>query len=453
MIPTPILPNPLGTKVKHDDLIFTASDPRKTRVPVDEYSIIVCENDPKIYVSTLANCMEIDEVKFPYYLQHTDLFENAQEIFRNCFGVEPDVLIASVYKKDFTKSSFLFSNRKLIDNALNKVDNICVFNLNNSNEPGKISNKIKAELKLRKLKYLKINGNELSITLPYRVFPVIGTYNDLRFGTNPNFSLIFGSFLSEEIYKLNKEEEKNKEKVRESNVDYPIETLIKEDTEESNPSLWISQFDEKIKKIFELGIPLYCIKKFDLHNPDYISNKKKKKEEIPGFENYTPWDMNAFYESINKQAVTRFNDVIVRLLLGYNRASFLGINIDAFVATMADFFELDRTPSTVENSSSLQNQLIRKFEKASFFADNITDLSVKHFIEFFIVESIIDFSEFFEDPAKELRKAMAEKVETRKLIGTGEILSRFLTNETPNNNYTRHINGQIVAKNNISQWV
>ena len=78
---------------------------------------------------------------------------------------------------------------------------------------------------------------------------------------------------------------------------------------------------------------------------------------------------------------------------------------------------------------------------------------MKHFIEFFIVESIIDFNEFFEDPAKELRKAMAEKVETRKLIGTGEILSRFLNNEEFNNNYTRHLNGQIVAKNNIARWI
>lgn len=453
MIPTPTLPNPLGTIVKHDDLIFTASDPKKTRVPVDEYSIIVCENDPKVYVSTLSNCMEIDEVKFPYYLQHTDLFENGQKIFRDCFGVEPDVLIASVYKKDFTKSSFLFSNRKLIENALNKVDNVCVFNLNNSNEPGKISKKIKDELKLRKLKYLKLADKELSITLPYRVFPVVGTYNDLRFGTNPNFSLIFGSFLSEEIYKLNKEDEKYKANAKVTNSDNPFETVTKEDTEESNPSLWISHFDEKIKRIFGLGIPLYCIKKFDLHNPEYISNKKKKNEEILGFENYAPWDMSAFYESINRQAVTRFNEVIVRLLLGYNRASFLGIDLDAFVATMADFFELDRTPSTVENSSSLQSQLIRKFEKANYFASNVNNLTMKHFIEFFIVESIIDFNEFFEDPAKELRKAMAEKVETRKLIGTGEILSRFLNNEDFNDNYTRHLNGQIVAKNNIAQWV
>lgn len=451
MIPTPKLTNPIGTIVKHDDLIFTASDPKKTRVPVDEYSIIVCENDPKVYVSTLSNCMEIDEVKFPYYLQHTDLFENAQKIFKDCFGVDSDVLIASVYKKDFTKSSFLFSNRQLIENALNKVDNVCVFNLNNSNEPGKISKKIKDELKLRKLKYLKLADDELSITLPYRVFPVVGTYNDLRFGTNPNFSLIFGSFLSEEIYKLNKEEEKNKGKA--NNIDNLFETIIKEDNEESNPSLWISHFDEKIKQIFGLGIPLYCIKKFDLHNPDYILNKKKKNEEIQGFENYTPWDMNPFYESINRQAVTRFNDVIIRLLLGYNRASYLGIDIDAFVATMADFFELDRTPSTVENSLSLQNQLIRKFEKASFFAANVRGLSMKHFIEFFIVESIIDFKEFFEDPAKELRKAMAEKVETRKLIGSGEILSRFLTNETANDNYARHLKGQIIAKNDIAKWL
>ena len=48
---------------------------------------------------------------------------------------------------------------------------------------------------------------------------------------------------------------------------------------------------------------------------------------------------------------------------------------------------------------------------------------------------------------------MAEKVETRKLIGTGEILSRFLNNEEFNNNYTRHLNGQIVAKNNIARWI
>ena len=449
MIQIPTLPNPLGTKVKHDDLIFTASDARKSRVTINDFSIIVCENDPKVYISTLANCMEIDKVRLPYYLQHTDLFENAQKIFTDNFGVEPDVLLASVYKTDFSKSSFLFANRKHIENALKGVDNVCDFDLNKTNEATKVLNKIKTEAKERELKYFSIEKDKLTFTLPNRVFPVVGTYNDLSFDSNPNFNLIFGSFLQQEIYDINKEETKKTNTINSN--DNLKESNLKDD--DSNPSLWISHFDEKIKALFKVGIPLYCIKKFDLHNSDYITKKEKEVVVIPGFDNYDPWDMSAFYESINRQTVTKFNEVIVNLLLGYNRASFLTIDIDAFVATMADFYELDRTPATVEYSISLQAKLSKKFAKASYFAGNIRKLTMKHFIEFFIVESIIDFSDFIEDPAKEIRHAMAEKYETTKLIGNRQILTGFLNDELPNSKYKPYLAGHIQAKKDISKWI
>jgi hypothetical protein len=452
MVTVPTLPNIIGTKVKHDDLTFTASDPKKTRVTLDDYSIIVCENDPRIYISTLVNCMEIDGVKIPYYLQHTDLFINAQKIFRDCFGVEPDVLLASVYKKDFSKSSFLFANRRHIENALKGTDNICVFDLSNSDEPAKINRKVKEEIKKRKLKYIEIENQELTFTLPSRVFPVIGTYNDLRFDNNPNFNLIFGSFLHQEIYDSSKTEEKtspliNQPKIEESDGAKNITS------EDSNPLLWESCFDEKIRQLFKVGIPLYCIKKFDLHNPSYIVKMNKENVFLPGFEKFDPWNMSEFYESINRQAVTKFNETIVNLLLGYNRASYLTINIDAYIATMPHFYNLDRTPSSVEFNETLQVSLSRKYEQAYYFAKSISGLTMKHFIEFFIVESIIDFLDFFDDPAKELRRAMAEKDETSKLIGNREILSKFLNNDMPNTDYSRFLNGQMIAKKDISSWI
>jgi hypothetical protein len=449
MIDKPILPNPIGTKLKHDDLIFTSSDPMKTRVTINDYSIIVCDNDPKVYVSTLINCLKHGDVKIPYYLQHIDLFENAQKIFTECFGTEPDVLIASIYKKDYTKSSFLFGNRKMIDNSLKNIDNEYKIELKDLYDLKSMDKKIKTESNLRKFEYLKINDKELTIKLPSRVFPVIGASNDLNFHTNPNFSLIFGSFLNEEIYRLTKiEEENNYLELNE------IKSIYNESKEEdSNPSEWIYHIDEELEKSFGNGIPLYCIKRFDLHNPYHILGKIKKKQDIQPFNLFKPWDVNAFYTEINDQAAAKFNDVIVRLMLGYNRASHLPITIDAFSATMADFFELDRTPETVELSSSLQGKLRRKYQKSKSFANGIGNLSVKHFIEYFIVESIIDFDKFHEDPTKEFKHAMAERNETYKLIGNKEILSSFLDKGSPNQKYNRFLNGQILARKNISPWV
>lgn len=449
MIPTPQLPNIEGTKLKHDDLIFTSSDSKKTRVPVDDYSIIVCENNPTKYVATLFNCLSADDVNYPYYLQHTDLFESAQKIFKDCFSLEPDVLIASVYKKDFTKSSYLFGNRKMIENALNNISNEYTFNLNNSDDINGIDRLINAEKNNRKLPYLTINEKNLNIILPTGVFPVIGVTNDIKFDSNPNFTLILGSFLSEEIYKISKEEYKELEQeLRDRNNNEQ-----KSKTQESNTSEWQSFFDQKLRNSFGGGIPLYCIKKYDLHNPNHIINRLSKEQSIHPFDLFEPWGVDDFYRIVNRQAVTKFNETIVRLLIGYNKASYLHIEVDAFVATMADFYELDRTPKTVEYSESLQRALRRKYEKAQTFTQGVSSLSVKHFIEYFIIESIIDFDKFFEDPAKELRHVMAEQDETFKLISSKEILSSFLDNDRPNRNFSEYIDGHISAKNNIVQWI
>jgi hypothetical protein len=136
-------------------------------------------------------------------------------------------------------------------------------------------------------------------------------------------------------------------------------------------------------------------------------------------------------------------------MVAYNRSAFLKLNSLAFEAFIADFFELDRTPSTVKRSKLLQKKLRTKFRQASVYAKKIENLKMTHFIHFFILESTISFAMFKADPVKSIKKAMAEKYETQKLIGKREILSSFLNKSNPNEEYNTHLADQIEARSKI----
>lgn len=427
MISISTLPNKISTELIYDDFIFTSR--KRNNIPVPELSIIINKDDVDQYICTLPRTIDLRSNKIPFYLQHTDLFRNAQLIFTNLFGVEPDILIIYAYKNDSTKSAFLFSNIDFIQNvnispiqfkykphAKSTLNNI-VSKINNEKKNERTHNNISYE------------NSELHFTLPKGIFPVIGAYNDLTADDkNPNFNLIFGSYFSEQFYNLNKE--------LESDLLVKISNHLLHREEDK----WEGDIDSRLKNLYRAGIPLYCVKNFNLKSTNF-------------YQYFDPSNMTNYFQYVNPLCADDFAITISNMLLSYNRGTYLPASANEFAACMPHFYKVDRTPQSVRNTESLQNKLRNLYDTADAFGTGKSNLNFKDFIEFFILESIIDFELFFQNPGQELYKALTHKRTMNQLVGDGEILSNFLKNAIPNNDFELFKNDQVLAKTNVQQYL
>lgn len=430
MLPIPAQPSKIGTVLTHDDFFFASKN--RNNIPVPEFSIIINSANYDQYICAIPRVIDLNGSRVPFYLQHTDLFINAQSVYRNLFGIEPDILLIYAYKNDSTKSAFLFSNRKFINDAsVNRLPITFNYSPQNKTVAKEIESKIKNETNSnRKINNIIIENGVFRFTLPTGIFPVIGAYNDLTAeDKNPSFNLIFGSFFSDKFYQLNID----------LNREYYEETTRPlNNVEESHE--WESQVDSKLRSQFSKGIPLYCIKNFNLKNPSYYGL-------------FNPNNMNTYYQNVNEKCADDFVLVISNLLLSYSRGGYLPTTSDEFAACLPHFYKVDRTKHSVKNTLSLQTKLRNIYDTATNFGLSIPNLNFKDFIEFFILESIIDFDVFLANPGQELYKALVHKRTMSQLVGENEILTRFLSNTAPNNDYSLFVDNQVNAKAEIDPFL
>lgn len=427
MIKIPSTPTVLSSQLLHDDFFF-ASRSRKN-ILVKDLSIIVNKDDYDQYVCAVPKNIEHNGTLLPFYLQHTDLFNNAQKIFEQIFSVSADLLLIYAYKNDLTKSSFLFSNKNLIEEALRKQVIKFPFRSNNGVLKEKVEKKIIKEQKNeRNISNIKIAEEEIFYSLPKGVFPVIGAFNALHESEkHPNFNLIFGSLYSDQFYDLNRAISQEAYRENDSLFELPAKAKKNE---------WEFGIDSFVKNNFKRGLPLYCVKKFDLKN-EY------------SFTLYDPTDMTNFFNKINQLCVDDFIDSITNLLLGYSRGNYLPLDNNAFECCMPHFYNVDRTEQTVAKKPALQVKLKELYDVANDFGKGKPDLCFRHFIEFFILESMIDLENFKINPGEEINNALIEKRTIKQLIGESEILKDFLTKDTPNSSFNLFVNNQIEAKRRI----
>ena len=116
MIDLKTLPEIVRTQLRDDPFIYTASN--QQQVNIENLAAIVRSDLVTDVIRVLPRSAYSNR---PFYLQHTDLFEKAQELFLMLFGVEPDLLIYS-YKCDYSSSIFLFANEGLVENAKRKEE-------------------------------------------------------------------------------------------------------------------------------------------------------------------------------------------------------------------------------------------------------------------------------------------------------------------------------------------
>lgn len=418
----------MQTQLKNDPFLFKASNGRT--VDIEKLSAIVKSNDV-IDVVQVLNRFEYESGYYPFYLQHTDLFNNAQQLFFNTFGLEPDIVIYS-YKVDSSVSFFLFANKSLIDKSIS--DEEIELNLSGLDERIKhYRSQVKTEeQKGIEVNNLKVNEDSISVKLPMGAFPVIGAINsfdNVGLRRIPNFNLIFGS----EYLKL-----LDDAKFNEINLKIAEPTI--EGKDESKK--WISNVDKHILSHFQTGISLYSIDKYDLND-----------EGLSKF--YDPTNMGEFYKESIIKAKINFVDTIVSFILAINRGMYLPLTNVQFSSFLPHFYEnYDRLyESVIINSSTKKNQLKRLYDTSLAFANKKSpNITCKNFIDYFLRDSIINFENLKSDPGKEILKAFQKQQQIPKLIGPKEILSRFIKNGLPNENYENFLNspdGQVEAKNKI----
>jgi hypothetical protein len=371
----------------------------------------------------------------PFYLQHTDLFNQAQKLFEELFDVPSDIVVLSAYKKDCTTSSFLFSNKKFIEKARRKEPIQFNVKVRDKKAYNAITKKLtKEQQNSRPVNNIIDEGNNLSFTLPAGVFPVIGFFNSVDPNEkHPNLNLIFGSLFDDRFFDLNKTI---------SGAFEPESYLDYREVNEHSKEKWITHIDPFIMSNFGNGLPLYCIRKFDL--------KDKDKNY---FDSYNPNNMTDYFSQIDDLCFDDFVATIANLLLSYSRASYLPASINQFECSMPHFYNIDRIPSTVKKKPQSQIKLKKLYEVANRFGSGKPDLCFRHFIEFFILESIIDFDMFMLNPGEEIAKALVEKRTIKQLIGDNEILSDFLDLNIPNQEFTDFLVNQIEAKDRITRYI
>jgi hypothetical protein len=426
MVLIPPSPSKISTVLIHDDFFFASRS--RNNVPVPNLSLIINQANVDQYVCAVPRIIDLASTRIPFYLQHTDLFKNAQIIFKDLFGIEPDVLLIYAYKNDSTKSAFLFSNRIFIKNAASNPIQF-QYSPHDQSTLKSIKNKIERENKLKRpLKNIISQDSGFLYTLPKGIFPIIGAYNDLTADDkNPGFNLIFGSYFSDRFYNLNKD----------LRTDY--EDVVIEKSPSKNKD-WEGEIDFELKKQFTVGMPLYCVKNFNLKNPSF-------------FEYFDPSNMTNYFQHVNSLCADDFAVVISNLLISYNKGSYLPTSLEEFASCMPHFYKVDRTEQSVRNTTSLQNKLRNLYNTAMDYGSGNSSLNFKDFIEFFILESIIDFDLFFDDPGQELYKALTHKRTMSQLIGENEILSKFLNNAIPNNDFKLFVNNQVNAKISVQPYL
>jgi hypothetical protein len=428
MIKLSDMPKVIQTELRNDPFLFVAANQKE--VNIKDLSAIVLKDDVMHVVNVLKR-FKYENGYHPFFLQHTDLFIQAQKLFFNLFGHDPDKIIYT-YKKDYTSSIFLFTSSTLIEKAL-KNDEIDIIIEYPSIKEYFQEREKREEKSGVKVANLKVNENKIRARLPQGIFPVVGALNSIESGwRTPNFNLIFGS-----QYNVNFDDSLV-EKISVQLDDYQ--------QFEPNDQYWISNIDEYIYQKFSRGISLYSIEKFDFKFDNKIFSK------------YNPYSMDDFYSHALIRAQESFTKTIINFLLAINRGAYLPLETEEFSAFMPHFYGYDRIVGSVKHYEEREKRKLKRLYDTSLeFARNYYPLTCKHFIDYFLRDSIINFEELRKDPAKEILKAFENQPQIPLIIGAKkEMLSRFIENGIPNSEYHEFLNGsggQVEAKNKVYKYI
>jgi hypothetical protein len=409
MIPLSQLPSFEQTRFLHDEFVFTSRN-RKT-ITVDDLSILIEEKDADKYIITLPKDLpEGENPEFPFYLQHTDLFYEAQKLFEDLFKVEVDVIILHVYKEDKKESACFFSNKQMINNALGGVVNEFPIS---GELPDKQNKKKQKEIDQLNI-FNNIGDNYVNkqlVTLPKGLYPIIGFYNNLQNDPHPSFNLLFSTNLIDSL--IDEPKDYFIKGGKEIDTEYPTQILPISGRKPDGIKEWRSGIDPFIVQKFKNGIPLYNIKKNSLDTK--VSRTF-----------YNPLDMKIFYTYLNKICRDSFIETILDLLIAYQKGNQLEMHKKEFIAAIPHFYNIDRVKGTLALKENSKRLLKFYYANAKDFVENISAVNFSHFIDYFIKDSIITFKRFKASPAHEISNALASKSTSKILIGQDEIITDFL---------------------------
>ena len=365
---------------------------------------------------------------WPFYLQHETLFKEAQEVFLQLFGEEPDVLLLYTYKTNLKLSSFLFSRREYIDKVMK---NQCVLFDYKSEKIPRVEREIIQENRSnRPIKTIQYQSSSYHFELPEGIYPVIGFFNDVTSTVRqPCYSLLFGSNFNKSFETIERELGQKKER------DIPVGIKLVDKSEDECDC--VSYLDPKLP--FHDGLPMFCVSNYKLTTKNSLKR-------------YDPQDLSRYYKPLREECARDFFSTICEVLFSYSRASYLNTNNDQFAASMPHFYNKERVIESVkedDDRKTFQRSLYRKTE--DYMHNHQGNLTFKDFIKFFVQSSYINLDNFLSHPYSEMEKAFKEKRTLKQLIGKKEFLTRFLNNRTPNNNFRNFLDGQERAQDGLKR--
>ncbi len=427
----------VDTKLIADPFRYLPEGKSKTII-IPEYSAIVPEGERDKVIQVLQNQFS-SPINYPFFLQHYDVFEYSQELFLHLFGVSPDVRIYE-YHLSHKASLFLLFNKLFIETA-GKQGEITI-KIDASKLPHKIDWFKDALNKEQshgiEVDNIRIENDAILLTFPKGYYPVIGGLNSLDTGwRTPNFSLVFGTEYDKFFEKdINYNNQKN-----DSNNDVILDNL--------NPFITNGPINDNIDPYFQKkglnGLSLYSIDKYNFN--DDIKLKRC----------YANLDTDKYFKLAIERAAHEFIITIFNFLLAINRAKYLPINKHQFSALMPHFYGIDRIQSSVKQWDKLKRMALRRlYNQSEAFANSFgSELTCKHFVDYFIKDSSINFENLKTDPAKEILKAFKNQLQIPLLLDPKyEIFSKHIANGKPNEEFDEFLNGskgQMAAKKDIEK--
>jgi hypothetical protein len=323
-------------------------------------------------------------IKSSVFMQHMEMYKQAEITFSDLFGVEADVNFISYLSPDNAFSSFFITCKDFMKNSSGgkslKLKLLIHSNMENQEKSFRESalQRIIKEKNLREvfpgivLPNNNIPSNlpiQLEITLPPGIYPIIATENPRNFDKIPKFYLLFASHYDDNFSRM-KDNPLNVEKSQSSKTNM---------VENYHHNIYISPL---INASIDGYYSLYGFKSYQ------IKDAFKR--------TYDP-TTDSFNNELKTKLYESFFEAILELLIIINMADAININQLEFRSFLSDFYVKGTLVTSVKTNERLKEYLENLYKTAGNYIAPKPNPKMSTYIDFFIKGNLIDLSKLKSD--------------------------------------------------------
>ena len=318
-------------------------------------------------------------IKSSVFMQHMEMYKQAEITFSDLFGVEADVNFISYLSPDNAFSSFLITRGDFMKNSSRgrSLKLKLLIHTNMVNRESALQ-RIIAEKNLREMfPGIVVPDNttptnlpiELEITLPPGIYPVIATENPRNFDKIPKFYLLFASHYDDNFARM-KDNPLNVEKTQSRKTNL---------VENYQHNIYMSPL---INASIDGYYSLYGFKSYQ------IKDAFKR--------TYDP-TTNSFDIELRTKLYESFFEAILELLIIINMSDAININQLEFRSFLSDFYVKGTLVTSVKTNERLKEYLENLYKTAGNYIAPKPNPKMSTYIDFFIKGNLIDLSKLKSD--------------------------------------------------------